>query len=301
MVLILYGARQHIAQSDPAKSVKSDILFITKIIHKAARIWYNYGAAFRFNDKAVRKNVKMVMRLKPIIGLTAMYTELDGMKFFKTNDAYVQAVLRAGGIPVLLPVTTTIEEYEQYAESLDGLLIPGGADVSPSFYGEEPVPEVTVIHRNDDAFEFALVRKMAQLNKPILGICRGHQVINVAFGGSLYQDLPSQYGKKQCHCQSSTIRSEPFHTVTLKPESRVAEIFGDTVLETNTFHHQAVKEAAPSFHVVGTAKDGVVEAIEHESKFIVGLQWHPEGMAVEYPQFQKIFNALVAEAEKCKK
>lgn len=235
--------------------------------------------------------------MKPFIGMTAVYTAVADLQVYRTNQAYIESIVRAGGIPVMLPEAAPVEDCARYAQMLDGLLVPGGIDVSPYLYGEEAMPKVTHISRRLDIFEIELIRQMAELKKPILGICRGHQLINVAFGGTLYQDLDTQMPGHLCHHQDGSTREEPFHKVVLEKESRLATILEQDFVETNTFHHQAVKEVAPSLKIVGSTSDGVVEAIEAEGQFIIGVQWHPEGMALRYPVFDNLFQALIAEAK----
>lgn len=235
--------------------------------------------------------------MKPIIGLTAIDTVMEDLEFYKTNKAYIDAILEAGGIPVEIPACGNPEELDRLADMLDGFLSPGGYDVAPLFYGEEPCRQVVFTRSMDDEFEFSLVKKMAQRGKPILGICRGLQVINVAFGGSLWQDIPSQLPESNGHLMKGP-RYESYHSVELEPGSRLAQIFGSETLQTNTFHHQAVKDLAPGFKASAHAKDGVVEGIEHESQYIVAVQWHPEGMFQVKPQFARIFQDFVAEAAK---
>ena len=239
----------------------------------------------------------MVISLKPIIGMTAMPFSNDAMSVYRCNQTYVNAVLQAGGIPVLLPSNGANEDYASIAEKLDGLLVPGGTDVSTFLYGEEAVPQVTTMRAADDKFEFAVVHKMAELGKPILGICRGEQVINVAFGGTLYQDIPSQRPSNICHKQSGP-RNEPFHYANLEKDSHLYKIFETDRLAVNTYHHQAVKDVAPNFKVAAKANDGIIEAIEHESKYIIGVQWHPECMVDVHPEYKKLFNDFVKACSK---
>lgn len=238
----------------------------------------------------------MVISLKPVIGMTAMANEDNG-KVYRCNQTYVHAILNAGGIPVLLPSNGADEDYAEIAERLDGLLVPGGADVSPLLYGEEAIPKVTMTRSADDTFEFTIIRKMAELGKPVLGICRGVQVINTAFGGNLWQDIPSQYETNICHQQRGP-RYEPFHYVELEKNTRLAKIFGCEKLAVNTFHHQAVKEVAEGFHVCGRAHDGLIEAIEHDEKYIIGVQWHPECMVDVHDEFKPLFLDFIREASK---
>ena len=234
--------------------------------------------------------------MKPVIGMTAMANE-DCGKVYRCNQTYVHAILNAGGIPVLLPSNGADEHYAALAEKLDGLLIPGGADVNPLLYGEEAVPQVTMARSADDTFEFAMIHAMAKLNKPILGICRGVQVINTAFGGTLWQDIPSQYETNICHRQSGP-RYEAFHYVNLEKGTRMADIFGLDKLAVNTYHHQAVKDVAEGFQVCGRANDGLIEAIEHKEKYIMGVQWHPECMVDVHKEYEPLFKDFIREASK---
>ncbi len=235
--------------------------------------------------------------MKPVIGMTAMYDGTNGANHYKITATYVNAILNAGGIPLIFPACGSPEEYAELAHQIDGYLIPGGADVAPLLYGEEPQRTVTFVRRFDDEYEFAMIRKMAELGKPVLGICRGSQVINVAFGGTLWQDIPSQLPNSNGHYMKGP-RHEAYHTAKLVENSRLAQIFGCDKLEINSFHHQAVKDVAPGFQVAATAPDGVIEAIEHESKFILGVQWHPECMYDVHPIFCKYFDAFMEEAKR---
>lgn len=231
--------------------------------------------------------------MKPIIGMTACHEE---EKIYKTTDTYVKAILQAGGLPLLLPTAAGPEECARLAELSDGLLIPGGVDMAPQYYGEEPREKVTCFDRELDSFEVALIRAAAAAQKPILAICRGIQVLNVAFGGSLYQDIPSQLPGAHGHYQDTASRSEPYHTVELTPGSRLAEILGAGELITNSYHHQALREVAPGFTISARAGDGVIEGIENGDGTIIGVQWHPECMQERYPRFLNLFTALVERA-----
>lgn len=235
--------------------------------------------------------------MKPVIGMTAMPHEDASSKVFQTNQTYVNAILNAGGLPLLLPAKGSENDCLELAEHLDGLLVPGGADVSTLLYGEEALQPVTMMNSSNDRFEIALIRRMAELNKPIIGICRGIQVINVAFGGSLYQDIPSQIQTKQNHYQKGP-RYEPFHYVELEEGSKLADIFHCRTLAVNTFHHQSVKDVADGFRVTAKAHDGVIEAIEHKEKYILGVQWHPECMVDVHDEFIPFFDNFIQEAAK---
>ena len=231
--------------------------------------------------------------MRPIIGMTAarlLQGELDG---YKTQSDYVHSIIRAGGTPVLLPRTEDEEIIQSLVKTLDGLLVPGGIDVAPCFYGEAPVAQVVCTDRMMDVFEMNLIKAVRAEGKPILGICRGCQIINVTFGGTLYQDIPTQFEGAHCHYQNTLFRSEPFHTVTAEPDSAIAQMIGETQFDVNTYHHQAVRDVAPGFSAVAWSEDNMVEGIEADDGRIIGVQWHPEGMAQRFPCFQRLFDRFV--------
>lgn len=232
--------------------------------------------------------------MKPIIGITACQEE---QKIYKTNNTYVRAVVRAGGIPVLLPIATPLEDCAKIAALVDGFLVPGGVDMAPQYFGEQPPKEVTCIDRALDEFELELIRTTSAMGKPMLAICRGCQVVNVAFGGTLYQDIPTQCPQAHGHYQDTASRSEGYHTVTITPGTVLAAALGEGELLTNSYHHQAVKDLAPGFRVCARTGDGVIEGIEKEDGSILGVQWHPECMEERYPVFRGLFSWLVARAE----
>lgn len=233
--------------------------------------------------------------MKPIIGMTACRGE-GGV--YKTNDTYVKVIVRAGGVPVLLPIATRLEDCARLASMLDGLLIPGGIDIAPQFFGEEPVKEVTCIDWEQDEFELELLRQAAAQKKPVLAICRGLQLVNVAFGGTLWQDIPTQCPQAHGHRQETESRSEPYHTVRLSPGSRLAAVLGKEELRTNSYHHQAVKDTAPGFAVCAWTGDGIIEGIESEDGSILAVQWHPECMEERHPQFRPLFEDFIRRSTK---
>lgn len=232
---------------------------------------------------------------QPVIGVLAKRnTGEAGMRRLYTNLPYVSAVEHAGGIPLLLPVTGPNREVLSTLLSLcDGLLLPGGYDVAPAFYGQHPLPQVTVTNRAEDGAELLLTQMAAERRIPVLGICRGMQVMNVAFGGTLIQDIPKQRPEAICHYQNSETRDELFHTVVVRGGSLLEEIVGASQLDTNTFHHQAVCDLAPGFVAVGQTQDGVLEAMESEDGLMLAVQWHPEGLQEQYAQHAALFRWLV--------
>jgi gamma-glutamyl-gamma-aminobutyrate hydrolase PuuD len=225
------------------------------------------------------------MQMKPRIGVTMNPAVHEDRLIERVNRAYVEAVVRAGGLPFLLP----IQEPEVAADilaNLDGLLVIGGADVDPWCYGEEPVPEVYGVDPGRDVWEVALVAAAISARLPVLGVCRGEQVINVTYGGSLVQHLPRVTDEP--HRLRGRER-EQAHPVGIDPDSTLAAIVGDEPLGVNTLHHQAVAEVGPGLRAVAWAPDGVIEAIEDAGgRPVVGVQWHPESL-IDQPRHGLLF------------
>ncbi|KUK31456.1 MAG: Glutamine amidotransferase class-I domain protein [Thermoanaerobacterales bacterium 50_218] len=234
------------------------------------------------------------MGSRPIIGITLAHDPEKG-RFF-CREAYLDAVQRAGGVPVLLPPVQKQDSLQVYRDLVAGLLLSGGGDLHPSFFGEDPCWKLGEVSLVRDKFEIALVKLVLDAGKPVLGICRGIQVLNVALGGTLYQDLSSQAPASLQHIQRGA-RKEPAHEVEIKKGSLLASVLGAERIWVNSFHHQAVKDVAPSLEAVAWSADGVVEAVElpgHD--FVVGVQWHPEDL-LEEEHAVALFRAFVAAAE----
>lgn len=219
---------------------------------------------------------------EPIIGIASL-----------TNDTYVQAIRDCGGIPIVLPnAGGSIEEIDEYLELLDGLIMPGGADIPPSEWGEEPHPTTNVLDDDRYRFEKAMITAWIQkTDKPLLGICLGSQWVNVAHGGSLIQDIPSEFGG---HPKGES------HMVKLEPDSRLSKIFGETEFEVNSLHHQAVRDVGEGLRAVAISPDGIIEATETTSpdRFLIGVQWHPEKLMPESKLQQKLIQAFIDAATK---
>jgi putative glutamine amidotransferase len=236
---------------------------------------------------------------RPVIGILASILSMQSPHSLSQerdyiNHEYVTSILKADAVPVLLPILNQREAIRRQVELVDGILISGGYDVYPLLYGEEPHIRLEGICPERDEYEIEVIKIADQLKKPILGICRGLQILNVAFGGTLYQDL-SLYEQKIDiqHSQKSRL-DIPFHTVDLIPNTKLCEIFGESFIVTNSSHHQAVKKLAPGFIVNAKAKDQLIEGIEKpDSPFVLGVQWHPEMMTERHPIMMKLFNAFV--------
>lgn len=213
----------------------------------------------------------------PRIGISS--NRKDGLSCIA--DTYVQSVLQAGGAPVLIPVITDIEALTAIVSGLDGLLMSGGGDINPLYVLEEPIPQLQDVDTFRDEFDLILLRLATNRQLPIMGICRGHQIINVAFGGSVYQDIYSQHEGRLIKHSQTVPREQASHSIRITdPASRLAKIWNkEPNLLVNSFHHQAVKEVAPEFKETAIATDGINEAMEHPEKHIFSVQWHPEAMA----------------------
>lgn len=231
---------------------------------------------------------------RPVIGITAVTAFND--RIYAQRITYPQAVWAAGGTPILLPCAPTTENRAEIISMLDGLLVPGGADVDPALYGEEKADVCGATFKNEDEYDMALIKEAVKQGKPILATCRGLQIMNVLYGGTLYQDIPSQKPSDITHSMGENYK-ENYHHVTLEPDSHLARILGSSEVTANTSHHQAIKDMCEGFRVVGRAPDGIIEAIENEDGSIICVQWHPERMQ-EFEMYRELFKDFV---ERCKK
>jgi putative glutamine amidotransferase len=232
--------------------------------------------------------------MRPLIGITCDYDSADPSKFW-LREEYAAAVLDAGGMPVLLAPLAGLH-VRDVAGKLSGFVITGGDfDIEPHHYGEAPLPGLGKLNQRRSGFELELVRWAFRNDLPVLGICGGMQAINVAFGGTLYQDISTQLpGVSLNHAQGRNTRA---HQVSIKPNTLLAGLLHKIVAETNSSHHQGVKEVAPGFQASATASDGIIEAIENkDSRFILGLQWHPESLYLNDPIWLKVFEGLIGAA-----
>jgi putative glutamine amidotransferase len=234
------------------------------------------------------------MTMPPVIGITCSH-ELESNRF-SLAIAYINAIIVAGACPVLLPAMDT--RFLGRLNFLQGVVFSGGNDVDPVHFGEEPIPGSGEINPDRDEFELALARLCLRENIPLLAICRGMQVVNIAAGGDIYQDIHTQAAKVLKHMQQSP-RWHASHGVEVKQSSQVHKAYSGKLARVNSFHHQAVRQVAPGFQITATASDGLVEAIESPGhSFAVCVQWHPEAMWRRYPEHIGLFKALVRAAEK---
>lgn len=240
--------------------------------------------------------------MKPIIGITPSPAEdqfAHGVfSRYAISANYTEAIEAAGGVPVVIPPQHG--NVDEILSLVDGLLLSGGGDIDPQRYGENDVHEKTYgIHQLRDELEIALTHGAVERDLPVLCICRGIQVLNVALGGSLYQDIADQYSPELVHRQHDLgiERSEPSHEVTAERDSLLGDVYEADVIQTNSFHHQGLKELSPELRAIGTAPDGIVESVERpDSTFMLGVQWHPEMMFKAHEEHVKPFVGLVKAA-----
>ncbi len=229
-----------------------------------------------------------------LIGLTP--TLDDHTRQITVNQDYPDSIARAGALPVLLPLTDDPAALEETLRRIDGLLLIGGGDVEPSAYGEKTLPACGEAIPLRDRMELYLCRRAVGLGLPVLGVCRGLQVLNVALGGTLYQDLATQFGEQIIHPRHDIPKGFA-HEVTTTPGSRLRAVTGLKAFSVNSRHHQGIKALGRGLMVSAAAPDGLIEGIELPGDvFTVAVQWHPESLSAFRPEAQALFNAF---AEAC--
>jgi len=230
----------------------------------------------------------------PLIGVVSNMLVVEsnpfpGLERSYVNHDYISAVEAAGAVPVMLPIVTAKETIRRQIQAVDAILLTGGYDPNPLLYGENPNRRIEFIFPEVDEYQLQTIRLADELGKPMLGICRGIQILNIAFGGTLYQDLsliPNSYIQ---HFQKSR-RDTQGHQVHPVKETLLAQIFPESVILTNSFHHLALRDVAPGFVVNAYAPDGVIEGFERqEGTPVLAVQWHPEMMYRKHPEMLRIF------------
>lgn len=211
------------------------------------------------------------------------------------GETYIRAIQHVGGTPIVIPPTAMEADWAVLVTHLHGLLLSGGGDIDPQLYGEESEPWMDQADAERDFSELGLMRAWLATERPLLAICRGHQVLNVALGGTLYQDIAAHIPNALDHAY---VAAQPMdtiaHSVTLDAGSRLAAILGGTAFDVNSSHHQALKAVADRLVVTGHAPDGVIEAVEiPEHPFCISVQWHPEAMVKASPTMWPLFEAFV--------
>lgn len=230
---------------------------------------------------------------QPRIGISGRLAMIEGAERSGVNGAYLRAVARAGGAPMVLSPLAGAAAVPALLDGVDALLLSGGADIDPVHYHTAPHPKLGTVEQERDTFELALFAEARRREMPVLAICRGLQLMNVALGGTLWQDLPAE---RAPHPQSRG-RNDRVHPVTLTSGSRLFDLLGTTDHQVNSFHHQAIRDLAPGLTVTALAPDGVIEGVEmSEGGWCVGVQWHPEefwgeATAADHALFEALINA----------
>lgn len=243
-----------------------------------------------FNNESINNKTE-----RPLIAISANIIDENSA----LHSAYSEAIIAAGGIPMIVPHVCDCETIQSLVEQADGVLFSGGADFDATYFGEENIEGLTEYNTSRDYHEFMLLRAAIDRGIPIFGICRGFQLLNIAFGGSMYQDLPSQYPTKPLNHSILTNKHLGVHDVQILEDSLLCEILQTTNISVNSRHHQALKNITPSLRAVAFSDDGVVEAIEgYPNHKILGVQWHPENMATTGGclAMQRLFSFFVNEA-----
>jgi putative glutamine amidotransferase len=241
----------------------------------------------------------------PIIGITGMRwpdeKKEDMHQMDKTQVHYIEAIQKSKGIPIVLPVLEEFntETIKRQVSLVDAILIQGGIDVTPSLYGEEALPELDITCIKTDKFLLEVIKYAKERKIPILGICKGMQLINVSYGGTLYQDIKYAGLDSKSHRQSEESITKPFHSINIEKNSLLGKIFDNKEkLMVNSYHHQAVKDLGKGLVIDAKADDGIIESIHYDDKsqWILGVQFHPEQLSRNNEDFRAIFSEFIKQA-----
>jgi putative glutamine amidotransferase len=240
---------------------------------------------------------------KPLIGCTTYRktaAQTPPISLMALMPSYIEAIQEAGGIPLLIPLGLSEDDLCAVFEQVDGLLLPGGGDIAANFYGSEHPELISDVDDDRDRVEIYLARLAVSQQKPLLAICRGHQLLNVALGGTLYEDITQQYPDALRHDNYNLFpRDHLAHPVSVMPGSRLAtQMNGKAELRVNSLHHQGVRDLAPELTAAATAPDGLIESVEiSEHPYAIGVQWHPENLIGNDPLMLELFKGLTAAAQ----
>lgn len=237
--------------------------------------------------------------MKPLIGITTNQSvNANGHPTVMLMQSYINAVMQAGGVPVLIPSMLHADGWDALYARLDGILFSGGGDIAIEQFGGMPHPRVYDVEPERDALELKLLQASTADGKPFLGICRGCQLVNVGLGGTLYTHLPDQLPGALDHAYPGHLRTTLVHQVKIEEGTQVADILGEPIVRVNSLHHQGIKDVAPSLRVAGYAPDGLVEAVELPGHpFGIAVQWHPEWLTDQQPT-RNLFLKFVEAATK---
>lgn len=237
--------------------------------------------------------------MPPVIGITTNQSKnAYGQPTIMLMQSYLNAVMQAGGVPVLIPSLIAEDGWDALYARLDGILFSGGGDIGMEFSPGDPHPRIDDVDLARDAIELKMVQAAASEGKPFLGICRGCQVMNVALGGTLYTHIADQLPNALDHSYPGNLRMVLVHEIKIEEGTHLAEIYGQPIIKVNSLHHQGLKDIAPSVRVAGQAPDGLVEAIElPDHPFGLAIQWHPEWLT-DQDTTRNLFRTFVEAAGK---
>ncbi|MDO5713520.1 MAG: gamma-glutamyl-gamma-aminobutyrate hydrolase family protein [Tissierellia bacterium] len=246
-------------------------------------------------------NIIDEVTLRPVIGIFATRTRKSDIRFGEkvityVNAGYIDAVSMNGGIPLIIPYSPRACDGISLLKHCDGVIFPGGTDVNPILFDEQPSEKLGPVDPEVDDFLYDVMKECIRRKMPMLTICKGMQLLNIALGGTLYQDLSCRKEESISHLQFID-RSFPFHEVNLVKDSLMYSIFQKDSIYTNSLHHQAIKKIAPELRITGTTSDGLVEAIEGKEIPVIGVQWHPEDMVANPRNYfmNKLFKYFIKE------
>ena len=227
-----------------------------------------------------------------VVGISESFPAANKSAKVMVNASYADAVARGGHVPVVISRFGTDEQFDVLVSKLDVLILTGGEDVDPARYNAAKSPKLGTVNAPRDDFDFRLLDAARRRNLPVIGICRGCQLLNIAFGGTLWQDIPSEFPVKDVQHRNV------YHRISIEPNSRFARVTGVTNALVNSYHHQAVKAVGSGFTATAKASDGVIEALEHENGVWLGVQWHPEQMTADGGIMNALFRDLVEKSMK---